>query len=243
MSRIASTHPSTRWWSVLALVCALLATTLWVLQARAFGVVAQATAASSAGSSMVAYGDPAANGAATSSVSGSAPTASPAPAPTPARACTAAAGTPVRVSIPGLGVDAAVEVLHPIDGSIGDPKNKANLGWFPEWPSVKPGSGHGAVLMDGHTYHDGSAVFAEDFDHTDKLGMPVTVTLDNGSVCRYRVIEQYTVAAQDYESFVQGQDLYDLDQRRPERLVVATCSGWNGRTHTTESVVVASPVG
>lgn len=161
---------------------------------------------------------------------------------TPIAACAGRTGIPRRVAIAGLGINTVLEQLKAENGSIGDPVDKANLGWFPSWPSVQPGAGQGAVLLAGHTYHDDSAVFKESFASTDKLGMLITLTLDDGSLCHYKVVEQLTVDAGDYQQTVESRDLYDLQQARPERLLIATCSGWNGSRHTTESLVLAEPV-
>ena len=156
-------------------------------------------------------------------------------------ACGGRTGKPTRVAITGLGVDTRVEQLREENGSIGDPVEKDNLGWFPAWPGVQPGAGRGAVLLTGHTYHDNSAVFKESFASTNKVGMLVTLTLEDGSTCRYRVAEQLTVDADGYQQVVDTKDLYDLDRARPERLLIATCSGWDGRRHTSESLLMADP--
>ena len=213
-------------------LCLALSVAFWVLGERA-GV----TAAEPTGLAKVPTGAAVLPTSAPVEVSPAA--AQPAP---PIAACAGRTGVPRRVAIGGLGVDTVLEQLRAEGGSIGDPVDKDNLGWFPSWPSVQPGAGQGAVLLTGHTYHDDSAVFKESFASTDKLGMLITLTLDDGTLCHYKVVEQLTVAAGDYQQTVESKDLYDLQQARPERLLIATCSGWNGSRHTTESLVLAEPV-
>lgn len=171
------------------------------------------------------------------------PTVTPSKSKTPAlTGCLGKTGKPVHVQIPDLGIDADVEVLRPDDGSIGDPKNKHNIGWFPGYPGVKPGAGKGRVLFTGHTYSDGSAVFKESFSKIKKIGMIVIVTLKSKAKCYYEVSQQGSVKADDYPEKVVKADLYDSDRSGGEAIFFATCSGWNGWMHTREAWMIATPV-
>lgn len=183
----------------------------------------------------------------TESTSRPAPTssvpASPTPSPTVHDVCTKGASAPVTVTIRKLGIkDAKVERLNPTDGSIGDPSNKHNLGWYPKWPSVKPCAKKGAVLMSGHTYHDNSAVFKESLKDTNTIGYVVDVMLKNGTHRTYKVTQQVTVTNEKFSSYVVGKDLYDKEQKRSETLVLLTCSTWNGAMHLTETILVAEAI-
>jgi hypothetical protein len=75
-------------------------------------------------------------------------------------------GSPTRMFIPALGVDAPIETIgldhgaQPDDSGqapLGTPVDQRKAGWYSAGP--KPGSGMGTVLTNGHTYRDGSAIF------------------------------------------------------------------------------------
>jgi len=105
-------------------------------------------------------------------------------------------GPPQRVVYPDLGVDAAVERIGletdaPAGAGaagtlrLGNPTDISRIGWYADGP--RPGSGAGTVLLDGHTYRDGSAVFGEDFPSRAQAGQLVQTVQQDGSVCSYRV--------------------------------------------------------
>ena len=159
-------------------------------------------------------------------------------------------GAPQRVVYPALGVDAAVERIG-IDGSagssavkrLGNPTDITRIGWYAEGP--RPGSGTGTVLLDGHTYRDGSAVFGEDFPTRARPGQVVQTVQRDGSVCSYRVQRVWPAvdARRDYPRIVASEDLYSEDG--PERLFLATCGGrWDAAREEYEdiSILVATPL-
>ena len=141
-------------------------------------------------------------------------------------------GSPTRMSIPALGVDAPIETIgldrraRPDDSGqapLGAPVDKRKAGWYAAGP--KPGSGMGTVLTNGHTYRDGSAIFQEDFAARVAVGQQIDLVLDNGTTCSYRisVVWRNVGAVQDYPQLVASERLYD--QQGPERLFLATCGG------------------
>lgn len=159
-------------------------------------------------------------------------------------------GTPVRMRIPSLEVDAGFERIgldeaRP-DGQgrapLGSPTDRTKAGWYVDGP--QPGSGRGTVLTNGHTYRDGSAIFQEDFAERIDVGQLIDVEVDNGSTCSYRVqrVWRDVDAAQDYPRIVLAEDLYDFEG--PERLFLTTCGGrWNSTTQSYDhiSVLIATP--
>ncbi len=187
----------------------------------------------------------------TPSVTPSSPTPTTAtPSPTPTQSpsaeplCNGVVGTPVSVTIAGLGLVDTKIVTLTVDvsktGGLGDPTDKTKLGWQSLFPGVSPGACKGAVLITGHTYHDNSAVFKETyggvkFSQLTKLGMVVALTTDKG-VYYYRIDWQATVSNADYPKFVTGNDLYDIHHVQEEKLMFFTCSDWNGVTHPTETM-------
>lgn len=171
------------------------------------------------------------------------------PAPV-ARPCQV--GAPTRMTIPALGVDASVEAIGldtkvTTDASgrapLGTPANRHNAGWYADGP--KPGAGTGTVLMNGHTYRDGTAIFTSDFASQVAAGQQIDVVVDNGTTCSYRIalVWRDMDAGQEYPQLVDRQGLYD--QQGPERLFLETCSGpWlpEERKFRDITVVLAMPV-
>ena len=145
-------------------------------------------------------------------------------------------GSPTRMSIPALGVDAPIERIG-LDGRarrddsgrapLGAPVDERKAGWYAA--GSKPGSGMGTVLTNGHTYRDGSAIFKEDFGARVELNQQIDLVLDNGTTCSYRIstVWRNIDAAHDYPRLVASERLYD--QQGPERLFLATCGGPRGR--------------
>jgi hypothetical protein len=136
------------------------------------------------------------------------------------------------MSIPALGVDAAIEKIgldrraRPDDSGqapLGAPVDQRQAGWYAAGP--KPGAGIGTVLTNGHTYRDGSAIFQEDFAALIAVGQQIDLLLDNGTTCSYRISTAWrnVDAVQDYPRLVASERLYD--QQGPERLFLATCGG------------------
>lgn len=183
---------------------------------------------------------------------------SPAPAATsPATSKTTASrgcrpGVPERLIIPALGVDAGVQKIG-VDRTatpdssgkypLGVPTDKTEAGWYAEGP--EPGAGSGTVLMNGHTYRDGSAIFKADFAKAIQQGQRIDVVVDNGTRCPYRIsrVWREVNSKHDYPRIVESQHLYDFSG--PERLFLATCGGnWNALSQSYDdiSIVLAVPV-
>lgn len=141
------------------------------------------------------------------------------------------AGVPARLVIPALGVNATfqdigVDTSAPADSQgrrpLGNPSDRTQAGWYSAGP--QPGSGTGTVLVNGHTYHDGSAIFKDSFASQIADGQRIDVVQVNGSTCSYQVQRVWRdVAKSDYPSIVSGQNLYNFSG--PERLFLATCGG------------------
>jgi hypothetical protein len=163
-------------------------------------------------------------------------------------------GPPQRVVYPDLGVDAAVERIGletdaPAGAGaagtlrLGNPTDISRIGWYADGP--RPGSGAGTVLLDGHTYRDGSAVFGEDFPSRAQAGQLVQTVQQDGSVCSYRVDRVWPAvdAQRGYPRIVASEHLYD--RSGPERLFLATCGGrWDATREDYDdiTVLVASPL-
>jgi len=161
-------------------------------------------------------------------------------------------GSPTRMSIPALNVDAPIETIG-LDrrarpdstgqAPLGAPKDQRKAGWYAAGP--KPGSGTGTVLTNGHTYRDGSAIFQQDFTAKVALGQQIDLLIDNGSTCSYRIsaVWRDVDAVTDYPLLVASEHLYD--QQGPERLFLETCGGpWveSADRFKDINVILATPV-
>jgi hypothetical protein len=169
-----------------------------------------------------------------------------------ARQSSCRAGVPARLSIPELGVNAAFERIGldqraPSDAAgnrpLGNPVDRRDAGWYERGP--EPGSGRGTVLINGHTYRNGSAIFKEDFPKQVREGQRIDIIQANGSTCSYRIdrIWREVDAKRDYPRIVTDEGLYDFSG--PERLFLATCGGrWSNQiqNYLDINIVVATPV-
>ncbi len=142
-----------------------------------------------------------------------------------------------------MGVQApVVEVGLDPHGNLGVPSDadKAKAGWY---PSVPAGAPKGSVIMDGHTYHDESAIFKTDFGARARVGMTLTLGCASGGSFAYvvgEVIPALEVA--EYSSLVDSRRLYASDG--PPQVVLVTCTDWNPirRDYDHRGILVAQPV-
>lgn len=161
-------------------------------------------------------------------------------------------GTPRRLLIPALHVNAWFEQVG-LDTSakpdatgkypLGVPHDRTKAGWYSLGP--RPGSGQGTVLTNGHTYRDNSAIFKEDFATRIARGQLIHLIQDNGSICSYAVSKVWREvnSKRDYPRIVSSEHLYDFTG--PERLFLATCGGsWNAAAQNYDdiSIVIATSV-
>lgn len=156
----------------------------------------------------------------------------------PAQPC-----SPTGLAIEALGINARVVPIGlERDGSLGVPSesDRASAGWY---PSVLAGAPQGTVLMDGHTYRDGSAIFTTDSPRQAHLGMMLRVSCDKDTVVSYRLSELHLdLSPDDYPGFVSRRRLYAVDG--PPQLVIITCTGWNTFTREWDhrAILVATPL-
>lgn len=144
-----------------------------------------------------------------------------------------AASTPVRLTIPALGVNAPILAVESRGTVLAPPDDPRTLGW---WRSGGvPGAARGTTVITGHTVHTGGGVF----DHLDDLGRGALVRVTTGKgMIEYRVtsVSVYsrstlaTRAGRLFSSSAAG------------RLALVTCEDWNGTTYDSNAVVLATPV-
>jgi LPXTG-site transpeptidase (sortase) family protein len=146
-----------------------------------------------------------------------------------------AIGQPDRLVLPSLGIRAPVAPIETSpDGVLTPPAEVDTVGWWQR--SAEPGARKGQVLVTGHTVQQGDG--AMDTVGRMKPGDPVLLR-SGGSTASYRatdvvVYSRAEVAAKAHELF--GQD------RGRGRLVLVTCTDWNGADYESNIVVFADPV-
>lgn len=169
------------------------------------------------------------------------PTLSPSPSPSPQPCEPEADGPfkPTRITVPGIVKNARVLAL-PRDGnnipSVPPISNagKQEFGWDRP-PGIKPGSEKGNVLLNAHTWPDGSALGNEFLNDLEK-GDRIIVRGDDATLC-YEVSQRVEVRASA------GFPEY-YDREGPPQLALIVCSGrrlgpgnWTHRT-----IWFASPI-
>ncbi len=143
-----------------------------------------------------------------------------------------------------LGVDASIVTLSlTAEGDLGTPsdQDKTSAGWF---PSVLAGAARGTVLMDGHTYHDGSAIFRPTFKQQVRAAMVMRLSCSDGHAFSYRISEvALDVSPDAFPAFVATRALYSSDG--PPQLVVITCTDYNAtrRVWDNRAILIATPIG
>ena len=143
---------------------------------------------------------------------------------------------PVRVSIPAIGVDAAVVALGTttVDGKRVQEiaHSFTDVSWWDE--GVMPGA-EGVALLSGHTYSQGEGVFDDLRPGQVSLDDLIVVTTEAGPQ-RYRVTLAETWTIDEYEARI-----YELSVRRdgPRQIMLTTCGDFDGSEYHSRSVVIA----
>lgn len=165
-----------------------------------------------------------------------APTASPTPTPTPTAQPGPCAGqarvgfVPTRLSVPGVVRKAAV-IGVPRDGAgvVGVLPHADNQNFAWDLGGVEPGSPEGHVLLNTHTWPNGTAMGNRLLDGL-QVGDELRLTGEDGAFACYRVGERVEVPADEGYPGWAAQD-------GPPQVVIVVCSGqrlgpgqWTHRT-------------
>ena len=143
-------------------------------------------------------------------------------------------GAPRHLRIPALHVSAPVVPVHAPGGTLVPPSDPLELGWWAD--GAEPGAARGSALVAGHTVHTGGGAL----DHLSdaRRGETIVVTTGRGTI-RYRIDR-----VRDYRKGTIAHDAARLfSQHVAGRLVVVTCTDWNGSVYLSNTVVTATPVG
>ena len=146
-----------------------------------------------------------------------------------------AIGAPDRVVLPAVGINAPVVPIETsTDGVLTPPADVDTAGWWQR--SAEPGARKGQVLVTGHTVQDGGG----SMDPMGRVQAGDMVRLRSGDrTAIYRatdvaVLSRAEVAANARKLF--GQD------GGHGRLVLVTCTDWNGDDYESNIIVFADPV-
>ncbi|MCW2857740.1 MAG: class sortase [Marmoricola sp.] len=155
------------------------------------------------------------------------------PAPSIVAQRLAAAGVPLEVSVPRLHVDSVVIPISGQSGELLPPSDPQELGWWQEGRQV--GARQGSAVVTGHTVHTGGGAF----DHLGELvpGDRIRVRTSAGWIT-YEVQKSQTVTVAQLAATADQ----IFQQAGPGRLVLITCSNFNGVVYLTNSVVYAVPI-
>lgn len=144
-------------------------------------------------------------------------------------------GAPLMLRMPGAHTKAKVVPIELEGTSLDPPRNYTEVGWWRG--SAKPGADHGQTVITGHTVHTGGG----SMNRLDRLQpqQEVDVVTRRGTfqyqVDSVDVLSRDRLAAQARRLFGQG--------RGDGRLVLVTCTDWNGHDYESNIVVLAHRYG
>jgi LPXTG-site transpeptidase (sortase) family protein len=121
------------------------------------------------------------------------------------------------------------------DGVLSPPSDVHEVGWWQR--SAKPGATSGQTLVTGHTVHTGGGVMNELGDL--RPGALIQIRTRRGTVdYRATKVFVYTKA----ELAAHANQLFSQERKRV-RLVLVTCTGWNGYGYDSNIIVFADQLG
>lgn len=147
------------------------------------------------------------------------------------------AAEPTRLRVPSLGIDAPVVPISLGSDAVLDPPADADtVGWWDD--SALPGARSGRIVITGHTLHTGGGALNRMVD----LESGEVVLRTPTGVRRYEVTDRYVV---DYETVAEkARDIFGQTESSPDgaRLVLVTCTDFDGTVYRSNVIVVARPV-
>ncbi len=140
----------------------------------------------------------------------------------------------MRIDIPALDVSAGVVPLTATGGELVPPSDPQLLGWWAD--GAEPGALTGTALLSGHTVSTGGGALdlLHELRPTDRL----TVRTGEGRI-HYQVVR---VAVYSKPALARASERV-FSQQVPGRLVLVTCTDYNGAEYLSNTVVVAAPAG
>lgn len=144
-------------------------------------------------------------------------------------------GAPIRLKLAGLQTNARVVPIH-VEGQILDPPhNPKDVGWWVG--SAKPGTDKGQTVITGHTVHTGGG----SLNRLDKIQVGHEVDLETkAGTFQYQVDDVDVLSKAEVTK--QAERIFG-QKRDDGRLVVVTCTDWNGSYYESNIVMYAHPFG
>ncbi|MGW6278498.1 class F sortase [Kribbella sp. NPDC055071] len=138
--------------------------------------------------------------------------------------------TPRLILIPQLSLRVPVVDIAIRNGELSPPSDPQKVGWWSG--GALPGAARGSAVVTGHAVHNGVGAF----DDLEKLrvGALIVVTTSRGEL-RYQVTDSAIYRKQELAT--QATRLFD--QAVAGRLVLVTCSEWDGTSYLSNAVVTA----
>jgi len=150
-------------------------------------------------------------------------------------------GKPVRLVIPSLDIDAPVVPIElDRDRVLRPPPDPSKVGWWKR--SAQPGATTGQSLITGHSVRLGNG--AMDTLGDVKRGATVQVIgakhgdKSEAEVANYLVQKVFVYSREQVADH--ADDLFGQD-RSPRRLVLVTCTDWDGKVYRSNIIVLAQP--
>jgi len=133
---------------------------------------------------------------------------------------TSPTGAPVRLKIPKITVDAAIEYVKIApDGKMDTPKNLDDVAWYE--PGVRPGEEGSAVIAGHYGWVKGKGLVFGDL-HTLRMGDKIYIEDDTGKVISFVVRE-----SRRYDPEADTEDVFVSNDGKAH-LNLITCDGsWN----------------
>jgi len=150
-------------------------------------------------------------------------------------------GRPVRLVIPSLDIDAPVVSIElDRDRVLRPPHDPSKIGWWKR--SAQPGAKEGQSLLTGHSVRLGDGAM----DNLGDVERGATVQVigkaedgeKSGKVASYSVQKVFVYSRKqvaDHADELFGQD------HNPRRLVLVTCTDWDGKVYQSNIIVYAQP--
>ena len=145
-------------------------------------------------------------------------------------------GDPIRLHMPSIRVTAPIVPIQLSgDGVLDPPRDAEEVGWWDG--SAQPGAAQGQTVITGHTVHTGGGSMNRLVNL--KPGQKVDVVTSKGTM-RYEVEQATDLTRQEVAT--QARALFGQDHG-DGRLVLVTCTDWNGRFYEKNIIVLAKPLG
>ncbi len=147
------------------------------------------------------------------------------------------AAEPLRLRVATLDIDADVTPIQLSQDAVLDPPADSDVvGWWDG--SAEPGAARGQVVITGHTVHTGGGAL----DPVARLDQGRVSVVTRAGVQRYRVVDRVVLTREQVAE--RAQSLFGQHRRSPDgaRLVLVTCTDWNGSYYERNVIVLAEPV-